>query len=349
MTRRVVVVGAGLAGVAAARRLVERGHRVTILEQSKGFGGRLATRRVEGGLVDHGAPCFSVRDPAFHGVLAPLVAAGLVRPWTERLHRWDGATLTADRLTDSERRWAAPGGMASIVKALAVGLDVRRETRVSALTAVGSVFELQVEGPRELGAGEVPEGSPAPRIEQADAVVVAIPGPQAARLAATAGAAIETVVRDELARVAFDPCLVVLAGFEGPRPPWRAIASQAGPLQWLGLESDKREAAATLVALHATGEFSRTHFDASEEVVIAALLEAAGAIGGSSLARPKWSQLKRWRHARPTLLATARALLSEGSGPPVVFCGDWCVAPRAEAAYQSGTAAAERLIDAGHL
>jgi uncharacterized protein with NAD-binding domain and iron-sulfur cluster len=38
------VVGAGIAGLAAARALVDRGHHVTVFERANVAGGRVATR-----------------------------------------------------------------------------------------------------------------------------------------------------------------------------------------------------------------------------------------------------------------------------------------------------------------
>jgi monoamine oxidase len=47
----VVVIGAGLAGLAAARRLVARGHQVTVVEARERVGGR-----TEGLVLDDGTP-----------------------------------------------------------------------------------------------------------------------------------------------------------------------------------------------------------------------------------------------------------------------------------------------------
>lgn len=64
MTERpVVVVGAGLAGLAAARHLIERGRRVRVLEASDGVGGRVRTDRVDGFLLDRGFQIYLTAYP----------------------------------------------------------------------------------------------------------------------------------------------------------------------------------------------------------------------------------------------------------------------------------------------
>jgi oxygen-dependent protoporphyrinogen oxidase len=61
---RVVVVGGGISGLAAAHRLVEAGAEVVLVEQSGRLGGKLRTAGIVGGPVDLGAEAFAVRDPA---------------------------------------------------------------------------------------------------------------------------------------------------------------------------------------------------------------------------------------------------------------------------------------------
>jgi oxygen-dependent protoporphyrinogen oxidase len=53
--RQVVVIGAGVAGLAAARRLRQAGHDVTVLERSQLVGGRVYTALVEGCRIELGA------------------------------------------------------------------------------------------------------------------------------------------------------------------------------------------------------------------------------------------------------------------------------------------------------
>ncbi|MFJ1968815.1 protoporphyrinogen oxidase [Streptomyces sp. NPDC087903] len=60
---RVVVVGAGIAGLAAAHRLLQRGARVTVLEASDRVGGKLLPGEIAGARVDLGAESMLARRP----------------------------------------------------------------------------------------------------------------------------------------------------------------------------------------------------------------------------------------------------------------------------------------------
>lgn len=71
MFRRVIVVGAGLAGLNAARILHNEGHEVTVLEANSFIGGRIATDEIDGFLCDHG---FQVINPAY----SELARTGIV-------------------------------------------------------------------------------------------------------------------------------------------------------------------------------------------------------------------------------------------------------------------------------
>lgn len=62
-TENVVVIGGGIAGLAAAHRLLDRGARVTLLEASDRVGGKLLPGEIAGARVDLGAESMLARRP----------------------------------------------------------------------------------------------------------------------------------------------------------------------------------------------------------------------------------------------------------------------------------------------
>ena len=58
MSKKVVVVGAGWAGLNAARVLNEAGFLVRVFEKSGRVGGRITSDYVDGFILDHPSPCF---------------------------------------------------------------------------------------------------------------------------------------------------------------------------------------------------------------------------------------------------------------------------------------------------
>lgn len=79
----VVIVGAGLAGLAAARRLAAAGIDVAVLESNEAVGGRVRTDRIDGLLLDHG---FQLYNPAYPEAARVLDHDALnLRPFTPGL------------------------------------------------------------------------------------------------------------------------------------------------------------------------------------------------------------------------------------------------------------------------
>lgn len=90
----VVIVGGGIAGLAAAFFLRDRGVTVTVLEGSPRLGGKLVVSEVAGIAVDEGAEALLARRPEGTELVAAVGLAGkLVRPGTTAASIWTRGQL----------------------------------------------------------------------------------------------------------------------------------------------------------------------------------------------------------------------------------------------------------------
>jgi renalase len=307
----VVVVGAGISGIAAARTLREAGVDVVVLDRGKRVGGRMASRRTEGRVVDTGASYFTVSDPAFEAVVEDWRSRGLARPWTDTFHVADAGELT---VKPGPMRWAAPGGLRTLVEDLAEGLDVREQT-VRAVTS----------GPQVDG-------------EPADAVVLAMPDPQARRLLDPSLAAVAEALDDP-----FLPVLALTARWD--EAVWPALdgafVADDPIIAWVADDGRRRDDFAPVLVAHSTPEFAAEHLEAPQEAAPLLELAVRDALGIPTEAAS--THVHRWTFGKPSSTRQERSFLGDDL---VGVCGDaWSDKPRVEAAYLSGVALGRALAE----
>ena len=68
--KSIAIIGAGIAGITLARQL-QGSAKVSVFEKSRGFGGRMATRRHGSYQFDHGAQFFTARSKQFQKLDEP--------------------------------------------------------------------------------------------------------------------------------------------------------------------------------------------------------------------------------------------------------------------------------------
>jgi 1-hydroxycarotenoid 3,4-desaturase len=113
--QRVVVIGAGVGGLAAALRLAHAGCEVTVLERAAGPGGKMRSLPTVAGPVDAGPTVMTMRwvfDALFADVGARLEDHVTLHPEPVIARHWwhDGSSL--DLFADSEANAAAIGALA---------------------------------------------------------------------------------------------------------------------------------------------------------------------------------------------------------------------------------------------
>jgi len=318
---RIAVVGAGIAGLACAQELARADVKVTLFERSRGVGGRLATKRVGDLAFDHGAQFVTARSRTFARYAEVAVRAGALDRWRPRLmeddRRWEQPI---------EDWWVGKPGMNALVRPLARNIELRGSVAVHELLPGQRGWELQTDSGRHN--------------EVFQAVAVAIPAPQAAGLLGPYAGAFR-----HLSSVQMAPCWTGMFAFDPPLD----LGAEArrwtkGPIVWAACNSSKpdRWRSPQCWVVHASSGWSRQHLELdAAEIAQLLLREFAEAVGGT-LPRPAHAAAHRWRHA----------LVEQPLGVPCLVddemaagaCGDWCIAPRVEAAFESGRSLAQSLL-----
>jgi hypothetical protein len=307
----VVVVGAGVAGLACARVLADAGVPVRVVERGRVCGGRLATKRYDGRRTDIGAAYFTAQDPDFAALVARWQSSGLVREWTDTLSVLDPDG--AHKVT-GPMRWAAPGGLRSLAEDLAAGLDVTTEHEVEWI-------------------------EPGPRVDgvEADAVVLAMPGPQALRILDPSLGQARNAVHDQ----EWLPSLAVTLVY--PARDWSdfhgAFVNDHPVLQTVCDDGERRGDGAPVLVAHTTAEFAE-HFTADPAAAGDEVEVAVRSVLGLS-DRPLAVHVHRWTYARPSQAGRAEFHL-DGQG--IGIAGDAWGHPRVETAWVSGTALGRALV-----
>jgi hypothetical protein len=173
-----------------------------------------------------------------------------------------------------------------------------------------------------------------------DAVAVAVPAPQALTLLGPHGRAFR-----HLTDVRMAPCWAGMFAFDQPVDAGADVRRWTrGPLSWAGCDSSKpqRPAGPQCWVVHASAGWSREHLEGDAREVAQLLLHEFATALGRRLPPPLHLQAHRWRHALVEQPLGLPCLVDEESSAGA--CGDWCVAPRAEAAFESGRALAHSLL-----
>lgn len=307
------IIGAGMAGITAARALNAAGKPVQVFEKSRGSGGRLASKRSEMGRVNLGTQNFKAEDALFIAELERWQQAGWVKPVDRQAQRWAGhpysSALTRHLLAEITTHFSC---------------EIRRLSH----TADGWLLldhQAQTHGPFQQ-------------------VIVAVPAPQAAHLLSDCAPALAA----QATCVEMQPAWMVALGFKNAiELPAQLSALDKHVIADCIHTPQSTEHPMQTIMLRATVKWSTAHIEDTPEQVINALTQAfASALKQAHIETPLPAAdhvfAHRWRYAEGAL-TNGHYLLTD-SHRPLYVAGDWCGQGDVESAWQSGRLAAEAVL-----
>lgn len=316
----IVIVGAGLSGIMAALTLKEKGYQdIILVEKSRSVGGRMATRRIESGKVDHGAQFFTVRTEKFQAFVDDWLEKGSVK-------RWFG---------EDYQRYLSVDGMNAFAKKLAANVSVRLQTRITEIKKNTNGYTLTTDK------GEIID---------AKAVIVTAPAPQAKVLLENDDLQVEAKVLQKLEAIVFQPCFVGLFHLQQPTNLTNnGHLDRELPEGVLRIVDHQKKGISEMptVSVYMTGEWSKAHYDSGDAAVLEKLKQETRAyIGFDSVIS---SQLKKWRYAEAVQFLR-EPFLNTNLEHPLLIAGDAFLhhqdpanRTRLESAFISGVTVGEEV------
>ncbi len=316
--KRIAIIGAGLAGVTAAREL-SRDHDVHVFEKSRGAGGRMSSRRVEPYNFNHGAQFFTARAEEFASVVIAAQESGVVAQWEPRLITLD-PSLEPYKRTWFEPHYIGVSGMNSLAKFLATDLSVSKECQISEIARDDKLWILI----DSSGANHGPF----------DWVISTAPVSQTRSLLPPSFGYL-----DQLKDIQFSPCFALMLGFSNAIDfGIEAAVIKNSSLAWAVASTNKTH---STLLVHSDNHWASTHLEQDLDWVQQTMLAELARVLPKALPSLEHVQLHRWRFARCETPLDQTHLLDTENGLGV--CADWCGGNRVEDAFVSGMALAKQL------
>jgi predicted NAD/FAD-dependent oxidoreductase len=304
----VVVIGAGMSGIACARALQAEGVAVRLIDKGRGIGGRIATRRtaVAGNTItfDHGVQYLDQSEGA--AAIAEL-GKGAVDAW----HLGDGTSRTV-----------GTPGMAALPKALANGLNVTLNTRVTTVRVCGGLWEIKTDTGKTT----------------ASHVVITVPAPQLEPILGETHAIVQ-----QASHAVMRPCLTLMAAFNRDTPaPFVTRRDPNALLTWIAQNDTKpgRSTAYKTWVAQANPDWSAANIDADRSETKTQMVDLLCSELGVDRAKLCHAGLQGWRHG---LVETplGKSFLRDGT---LWAGGDWCCGAKVQDAWRSGADIAANVM-----
>ena len=322
-SRTVAIIGAGAAGLTCARVLKEQGYSPTIFEKSRGLGGRLATRRADGGVAfDHGVQYVTAKSAVFRDFMRSSIAEGAAALWHPQ---------RAEKTSRDQQDWfVGTPTMNTFLKTGTDGIEIRLQTEIKSIERQGNGWGVRA-GNDDL-------------VERFDIVVATAPAPQAKALLSS-----ERWVDEALGDVTIAPCWALMIACSSPIDTgFDVLSSDERDLAWIARNTSKpqRTAAVDCWTIHASDAWSERHLECEREDIARMMMEMLPREFTDHSAGVSYAAAQRWRYAK-TSKPLGDPFLSSEDGTLFVG-GDWCLGARVECAFESGFAVANAVSKSGN-
>ncbi|WP_214000670.1 NAD(P)-binding protein [Arsukibacterium sp.] len=338
----VAVIGAGMAGAAAANTLTMAGIQVEIFDKGRAPGGRMSSKRSGQSYLDLGAQYFTARSAAFVQQVEQWLAAGVVRRWPADCYQYQSGRLSES--VDDTWRYIGCPAMQAPVKALLDKKPVHLDCRISRLRYLQESSLTEAAGWYLFDQHNTSFGP-------YQALITTLPPVQLQTLLATGSHPGEPAYGDiyglisQLQPQVLLPCWAVNMQLAAPlQTRADAVFVKDGNISWLARQNSKpgRANSSDNWLVHFSPQCSALHLQA-EPVQLTALAKAEMELIFQQTISVSSALTHRWLYAQINPAVT-QVKVDYNQGMKLAVAGDWLLGGRVENAWLSGVTAAKEVL-----
>lgn len=309
-----VIIGSGIAGLAAAQIAAKQGLSVKIFDKGRRIGGRAATRRANGFTFTHGAQFMTARTDEFQNICSAAVENGALTEW-----QIGGKAAFVGRPT-----------MRDFAIFLGRDLDISQDIEITKIESAPHCLHIHNANGMIINAKQA---------------ILTPPAPQTAKLLHQIAPTLATIADG----VNYAPCWTAMHGFR-EAPPMPATGEPlrfvSGPIALANSEANRPGSDSSNFALiiQASAEWSAEHLEDASEQTAQTLLAKLSDLLDVKMPTPVYVGCHRWRYAKVTKPVLPGNPITSECGR-VAIAGDWVHGPRIEAAFLSGRRAFRELSE----
>ncbi|MCW8849649.1 MAG: FAD-dependent oxidoreductase [Melioribacteraceae bacterium] len=321
----VIIVGAGITGIAAGNYLNENGLNIKLLDKGKAIGGRLATRKIvtqnQHIKVDYGCKYIEANSFEFSQAVVGLIKNNTVKKWK--------IVNQNSLLNEIEKniRFIGKQSMRQIALELSQNLSISNGIKITKIYREAGIWNLIDEDDN---------------LYFSEAILLTMPVPQILELLKNSDITIVPVKRDGLEKVEYARSIAAILTLETSS----TLTDEGGVKlenSAISFVTDNNlkgvNEGPTTITVEMSNDFSVKNWDKTEEEIANNIIEESSDFLNSKVIN---YQIHKWKYSTPIKIYPKKYEYIIEPGP-IYFAGDAFLGNNVESAYLSGLNAAKSM------
>jgi renalase len=322
--KKIAIIGAGISGLALANKLATL-NEVVIFDKSRGIGGRMATRRVEGFNFDHGAQVFNAKTDEFKELCNQAKSDNIIEEWQgDFVEISENKIISKSKFNANNPRYVAKPQMNNLCKYMAKNLNILLGHEIKSVNFADDKWTLKATDNEEF--------------KNFDYLFLAIPSNQAVNLIPK-----KSKYFDLVSNVKMLGCFTLMLGFEEKlNLEFNAATVSNSIISWISVNSSKPQRLGGFsLVINSSNEWADQNIEKDLELIKDQMLTSLSKIITFEESKITHQNIHRWKYAYANLRKGDKSLFDENLN--LGICGDWLISGSVENAFLSAVDLYERL------